>query len=41
LRQDFEDDVASSTEITLSAWRARPLYEKLLSPLSWILERQQ
>jgi cardiolipin synthase len=41
LRQDFESDVASSAAITLSAWQARPLYEKLLSPLSWILERQQ
>jgi cardiolipin synthase len=41
LRQDFETDVANSAEITLEAWKARPLYEKLLSPLSWILERQQ
>ncbi len=41
LLEDFERDVASSAEISLEAWKGRPLYEKLLSPLSWILERQQ
>jgi cardiolipin synthase len=41
LSADFDDDLAHSDEVTLADWRARPLYEKLLSPLSWILERQQ
>jgi cardiolipin synthase len=41
LRQDFEADLASSTEITLDTWRRRPLFEKLVGPVCWILERQQ
>ena len=41
LREDFEHDLAHSREITHDAWRQRPLLEKLLKPLSWILERQQ
>jgi cardiolipin synthase len=41
LRQDFEADVAQSLEITAEAWRRRPLFEKALKPLSWLLERQQ
>jgi cardiolipin synthase len=41
LRQDFEADLAQSLEITAEAWRRRPLFEKLLKPLSWLLERQQ
>jgi cardiolipin synthase len=41
LRQDFEADLAQSTEITHDGWLRRPLAEKALKPLSWILERQQ
>jgi cardiolipin synthase A/B len=41
LRQDFERDLSRSLEITHDAWLRRPLIEKLLKPLSWILERQQ
>ena len=41
LRQDFETDLAQSTEITHDAWLRRPLLEKALKPLSWLLERQQ
>jgi len=41
LRRDFEADLAQSTEITNDAWLRRPLLEKALKPLSWILERQQ
>jgi cardiolipin synthase len=41
LRQDFEADLASSREITIDAWRRRPVVEKLLGPVCWILERQQ
>jgi cardiolipin synthase A/B len=41
LRHDFEADLAHSVEITEEAWRRRPLLEKALKPLSWLLERQQ
>jgi cardiolipin synthase len=41
LRRDFEADLAESLEITAEAWGRRPLFEKALKPLSWILERQQ
>ena len=33
--------VHTSREITLEAWQRRPWWEKLLEPVSWILERQQ
>ena len=38
---DFELDVAASREITLTGWRRRPLLEKLVGTVAWILERQQ
>jgi cardiolipin synthase len=38
---DFESDIARSREITLVAWRGRPLWEKLIGSVAWILERQQ
>jgi cardiolipin synthase len=41
VRQDFEADLAAADEITLDAWRARPVLEKLVGPVCWILERQQ
>jgi cardiolipin synthase len=41
LRRDFEGDLAASDEITLEDWRQRPVLEKLLWPIGWILERQQ
>ena len=41
LRRDFEADLANSLEITHEAWSRRPLLEKALKPLTWILERQQ
>jgi len=41
LRQDFEADLAQSREITAETWRRRPLFEKALKPVAWILERQQ
>ena len=41
LRQDFEADLEHSQEITREIWKRRPLLEKALKPLSWILERQQ
>lgn len=41
LREDFERDLAESDEIHLEMWERRPLAEKLLGPVCWILERQQ
>ena len=41
LRQDFEADLAASDEITMDVWASRPLFEKLVGPVCWILERQQ
>jgi cardiolipin synthase len=41
LLRDFEADVAASDEVTLSDWVGRPLLEKLVGPICWILERQQ
>ena len=38
---DFERDRQSSVEITLESWRHRPLWEKLIGSIAWILERQQ
>jgi cardiolipin synthase len=38
---DLEADLRKSTEITLDAWRKRPLWEKLIGTVAWILERQQ
>jgi cardiolipin synthase A/B len=41
LRRDFESDLAASDEITLEQWGKRPVLEKLVEPVCWILERQQ
>lgn len=41
LARDFECDVAHSREISLDAWRRRPVWEKLIGTVAWILERQQ
>jgi cardiolipin synthase A/B len=41
LRRDFACDLDASDEITSAVWAARPLAEKLVGPLCWILERQQ
>ena len=41
LTVDFVRDQRHSTEITLESWRARPVLEKLVGPIAWILERQQ
>jgi len=38
---DLEADIARSREIAAAAWRARPLWEKLVGTVAWILERQQ
>jgi cardiolipin synthase len=41
LGQDFEADLAVCEEVTLARWRRRPLWERALNPIVWILERQQ
>jgi cardiolipin synthase len=41
LLQDFKADLALSDEITPREWNARPVVEKLVEPMCWILERQQ
>lgn len=41
LLRDFECDCARSREITYDEWRCRPLWEKLIGTVAWILERQQ
>jgi cardiolipin synthase len=38
---DFQADLGKSKEITLAIWRGRPLWEKLIGTVAWILERQQ
>ena len=39
--QDYEQDLAESREMTLDMWQKRPVWEKLVGPFVWILERQQ
>jgi cardiolipin synthase len=41
LTQDFNADVAKSEEVSLEEWRRRPVLEKLVGTVAWILERQQ
>jgi cardiolipin synthase A/B len=41
LMDDYQRDLLDSDEITLERWRARPLWEKVVGPFVWILERQQ
>ena len=33
--------IVHTEEITLERWRRRPLWEKIVGPFVWILERQQ
>ncbi len=41
LADDYDRDLAASTEITLDGWRRRPRWEKIVGRFVWILERQQ
>ena len=41
LLADYERDLDGSVEVTLDRWRRRPLWEKIVGPFIWILERQQ
>ena len=38
---DYRRDLEDSDEIPLARWQARPVWEKILGPFVWILERQQ
>jgi cardiolipin synthase len=38
---DLEADMARSRKIVADEWKARPLWEKLVGTVAWILERQQ
>jgi cardiolipin synthase len=41
LLEDFERDLADSSEMTHARWLRRPLWERAIGPLAWVLERQQ
>jgi len=41
LLEDYRSDLDDSREITLERWCQRPLWEKIVGPFVWILERQQ
>jgi cardiolipin synthase len=41
LLADYERDLINSSEVTLARWKRRPLWEKIVGPFIWILERQQ
>ena len=41
LTQDFQHDLKCCEEVTQDTWRQRPLFEKIVEPFAWILERQQ
>jgi cardiolipin synthase len=41
LLEDYTRDIHDSQEITLERWRRRALWEKVVGPFVWILERQQ
>jgi cardiolipin synthase len=41
LASDLEADRSRSHEISFDLWSRRPLWEKLIGTVAWILERQQ
>jgi cardiolipin synthase len=41
LTRDFLNDLKCCEEVTLDTWKQRPLFEKVIEPFAWILERQQ
>lgn len=41
LTEDHVADIARSRPVTLDAWRSRPVWEKLVGSVAWVLERQQ
>ena len=41
LVKDFDADIVRSQRDSADAWERRPLWEKLVGSVAWILERQQ
>ena len=41
LLADYDRDLRDSDEVTLDSWQRRPVWEKVVGPFVWILERQQ
>jgi cardiolipin synthase len=41
LSADYECDLTNSNEVTFEEWQRRPVWEKLVGTVAWILERQQ
>jgi cardiolipin synthase len=41
LLQDYDRDRLDSDAVTHAQWQRRPLWEKIVGPFIWILERQQ
>jgi cardiolipin synthase len=41
LLEDYSRDIGDSQEMTFERWKRRPLWEKVVGPFVWILERQQ
>jgi cardiolipin synthase len=41
LTRDFETDRIVSRQISFTEWRRRPIWEKLIGTIAWLLERQQ
>jgi cardiolipin synthase len=41
LSADYECDLKNSHEVTFDEWQRRPVWEKLVGTVAWILERQQ
>jgi phosphatidylserine/phosphatidylglycerophosphate/cardiolipin synthase-like enzyme len=39
--EDFQHDLQCCEQVTLETWKRRPLFEKIVEPFAWILERQQ
>ena len=41
IASDLLNDLSQSREVTLHDWEHRPVWEKLIGTVAWILERQQ
>jgi cardiolipin synthase A/B len=41
LTNDFRQDLQHCEQVTMDTWKRRPLFEKIIEPFAWILERQQ
>ena len=41
IASDLLNDLSQSREVTLRDWEHRPVWEKLIGTVAWILERQQ